>query len=347
MRNIDLVNRYSGAGSGEAPLHKLGSGQWEKVCRKAKRRITDVAAEILEIYAKREMQSGRIIFSNDDSYSLFSDQFTHEETVDQERAIQDIIDDLESGKPMDRLICGDVGFGKTEVAMRAMFLAVNSGYQVAVLVPTTLLARQHYETFCARFSGWPINIAELSRLQSRSVASDVRNDIAVGNVDVIVGTQKLLNSELKFKKLGLLVIDEEHRFGVSQKEKIKSIKGDVHILTLTATPIPRTLNMALSGIRDLSLVASPPKNRVAIKTFVSQYSDEIVQEAILRELREGDKYISSIMRLKPFPGRKSAEKIVPEARIGITHGQLSEKELERRMADFYRVKQTYFSPLQC
>ena len=336
VRNIDLVNRYSGAGSGEAPLHKLGSGQWEKVCRKAKSRITDVAAEILDIYAKREMQSGRIISSNDDSYSLFSDQFAYEETVDQERAIQDVVNDLESGKPMDRLICGDVGFGKTEVAMRAIFLAVNSGYQVAVLVPTTLLARQHYETFCARFSGWPINIAELSRLQSRTVASNTRDAIEAGALDIVVGTQKLLNSELKFKNLGLLVIDEEHRFGVSQKEKIKSIKGNVHILTLTATPIPRTLNMALSGIRDLSLVASPPKNRVAIKTFVSQYSDEIVQEAVLRELERGGQVyfihneVKTISRVE-----NQLSKIVPEARIVITHGQLSEKELEKRMIDFY------------
>ena len=337
VRNIDLVNRYSGAGSGEAPLHKLGSGQWEKVCRKAKSRITDVAAEILEIYAKREMQSGRIISANDDSYSVFSDQFDYEETVDQESAIQEVINDLQSGKPMDRLICGDVGFGKTEVAMRAIFLAVNSGYQVAVLVPTTLLARQHYETFCTRFSGWPINIAKLSRLQSRTVASDVRNDIAVGAVDVVVGTQKLLNSELNFKKLGLLIIDEEHRFGVTQKEKIKSIKGDVHILTLTATPIPRTLNMALSGIRDLSLMASPPKNRVAIKTFVSQYSEEIVQEAVRRELERGGQVyfihneVKTISRVE-----NQLREIVPEARIGVTHGQLSEKELERRMSDFYR-----------
>ncbi len=337
VRNIDLVNRYSGAGSGDAPLHKLGSGQWEKVCRKAKSRITDVAAEILEIYAKREMQSGRIISSKDDSYSVFSDQFAYEETEDQESAIQEVINDLESGKPMDRLICGDVGFGKTEVAMRAMFLAVNSGYQVAVLVPTTLLARQHYETFCARFSGWPINIAQLSRLQSRTISSDVRNDIAVGAVDVVVGTQKLLNSELKFKKLGLLIIDEEHRFGVTQKEKIKSIKGDVHILTLTATPIPRTLNMALSGIRDLSLMASPPKNRVAVKTFVSQYSEEIVQEAVRRELERGGQVyfihneVKTISRVE-----NQLRKIVPEARIGVTHGQLSEKELESRMSDFYK-----------
>ncbi len=336
VRNIDLVSRYSSSNSDKAPLHKLGSGQWEKVCKKARKKIKDVAADILETYAKREMQRGHKIASIDDSYSLFSGQFEYEETEDQQKAIEDVTVDLKSGKPMDRLICGDVGFGKTEIAMRAVFLAVNAGFQVAVLVPTTLLARQHFETFSKRFSGWPIRIAQLSRLKARVLAEDIKKDVASGLVDVVIGTQKLLGSDISYENLGLLVIDEEHRFGVSQKEKIKSIRGNVHILTLTATPIPRTLNFALSGMRDLSLVASPPDNRIAVKTYVSEYSSEIIRESVLRELGRGGQIyfihneVKTILKIA-----RELESIVPEARISVTHGQLAERDLESRMAAFY------------
>lgn len=336
VRALNLISRYAGVDPDHAPLHKLGSGQWDKARRKAAEKIRDVAAELLEINAKRAARRGHAFELERHAYTSFEQGFPFEETPDQVTAVEAVIEDMRKPQPMDRLICGDVGFGKTEVAMRAAFVAVNDGFQVAILVPTTLLARQHYETLRDRFADWPVRIEQLSRFRDTKATRAALAGLADGTVDIVVGTHKLLGKDVRFKRLGLLVVDEEHRFGVRQKEKIKALRADVDILTLTATPIPRTLNLALSGTRELSIIASPPQKRLAIKTFVREWSAPLLREAILRELgRGGQVYfvhneVESIAKMA-----EEVREIAPEARIGVAHGQMRERELEQVMLDFY------------
>lgn len=336
VASLHLISRYSGVDPEHAPLHKLGTEQWQRAKRKAAEQVRDVAAELLEIYAQRAARPGVACTPPDEQYFAFANAFPFEETPDQQRAIEQIIVDMQNEKPMDRLVCGDVGFGKTEVAMRAAFLAVQNGKQVAVLVPTTLLAQQHFQTFQDRFADWPIRIAVASRFQSGKAQQKSFDDLEAGKVDIMIGTHKLLQDNIKFKSLGLLIIDEEHLFGVQQKEKIKSLRSNIDILTMTATPIPRTLNMAFAGMRDLSLIATPPARRLAVKTFVHEYQDSIIQEAILREIMRGGQVfflhndIATIERTT-----HDIEKLVPEARASFAHGQMRERELEQVMTDFY------------
>ncbi len=333
---LDLISRYSGVDPDHAPLHKLGSGQWDKARRKAAEKIRDVAAELLEIHARRAARKGHAFHLERSAYAAFEQGFPFEETPDQHGAVEAVLTDMQSEQPMDRLICGDVGFGKTEVAMRAAFVAVNDGYQVAILVPTTLLARQHYETLRDRFADWPVRIEQLSRFRDSGATRAALEGLADGRVDIVVGTHKLLGKDVKFRNLGLLVVDEEHRFGVNQKEKIKALRSDVDILTLTATPIPRTLNLALSGTRDLSIIATAPQKRLAIKTFVREWSEPLLREAMLRELARGGQVYFVHNTVEDI--EKTAAKvraIVPEARVAVAHGQMRERELEQVMLDFY------------
>ena len=345
VASLHLISRYSGGGGEHIPLHKLGSGQWEKAKRKASERIRDVAAELLEIYARREARQGHTYPFDENQYHAFTANFPFEETPDQQDAIDAVLDDMRSSRPMDRLICGDVGFGKTEVAMRATFVAVMGGRQVAVLVPTTLLAEQHTENFRDRFADWPVRIESLSRFRSNKEQQSVIAALAEGKVDIIIGTHKLLQQGIQYKNLGLVIIDEEHRFGVKQKEAFKALRAEVDVLTLTATPIPRTLNMAMGGIRDLSIIASPPARRLAIKTFVHEWNPEIVREACLREIKRGGQVyflhneVDSIERMS-----RQLEELLPEASIRIAHGQMRERELERTMSDFYHQR---FNLLVC
>jgi transcription-repair coupling factor (superfamily II helicase) len=345
VASLALVSRYTGASPEHAPLHKLGSDQWERARRKATRRIHDVAVELLDIYARRAARKGYAYAGPEEEYASFASDFPFEETPDQEETIRVVLEDMQSAMPMDRLVCGDVGFGKTEVAMRAAFLAVQDGKQVALLVPTTLLAQQHYQNFCDRFSEWPVRIEVLSRFRSGKQLGDTLADIAAGRVDIVVGTHKLLQPSVKFKQLGLLIVDEEHRFGVRQKEAIKRLRAEVDILTLTATPIPRTLNMSLSGMRDLSIIGTPPSNRLAVKTFVCEWDNETIREACLREIKRGGQVyflhndVASIERMA-----KQLGEIVPEAHIEIAHGQMRERELEQVMLDFYHRR---FNVLLC
>ncbi len=334
--SLALVSRYTGASPENAPLHKLGSDQWERARRKATQRIRDVAAELLDIYARRAARSGHSYPPPSDEYTSFAATFPFEETPDQEEAIHQVLEDMHSPMPMDRLVCGDVGFGKTEVAMRAAFLAVQGGKQVALLVPTTLLAQQHYQNFCDRFADWPVKIELLSRFRTGKQQDSVLRGLADGTVDIVVGTHKLLQPSVKFSNLGLLIIDEEHRFGVRQKEAIKSLRAEVDILTLTATPIPRTLNMSLSGMRDLSIIATPPLQRLAVKTFVCEWDKAIIREACLREIKRGGQvyFLHNEVETIEKMARDLAG-IVPEANIAIAHGQMRERDLERIMLDFY------------
>ena len=333
---LDLISRYAGVDPDHAPLHKLGSGQWDKARRKAAEKIRDVAAELLEIHAQREARSGFQFSIETDAYNVFVQDFPFEETPDQANAVDAVLADMQQARPMDRLICGDVGFGKTEVAMRAAFVAVNAGKQVAILVPTTLLARQHFQTLCDRFADWPVRVEQLSRFADNKATQSTLNGLASGQVDVVVGTHKLLSKDIKFHDLGLLIVDEEHRFGVSQKEKIKALRADVDILTLTATPIPRTLNMALSGTRDLSIIATAPQKRLAIKTFVREWSNELLREAILREIARGGQVYFVHNKVEDIEAiAESVREIVPEARIDVAQGQMRERDLERIMLDFY------------
>ncbi|NQZ54111.1 MAG: transcription-repair coupling factor [Piscirickettsiaceae bacterium] len=342
---LDLISRYSGAAPELAPLHRLGSGQWEKVRRKAAEKVRDVAAELLEIYAQRAAQKKPPITDPDEQYVAFAAAFPFETTPDQQDAIDDVIKDMTSDTPMDRLICGDVGFGKTEVAMRAAFLATQSGKQVMVLVPTTLLAQQHYENFKDRFADWPINIEVMSRFRSKKQLDAVKNAMSEGIADIIIGTHKLIQQDIDPKRLGLFILDEEHRFGVTQKEQIKKYRAEIDVLTLTATPIPRTLNMSISGIRDLSIIATPPARRLAIKTFVDQWDSEKIREGMLREIKRGGQVyflhnkVEDIERIS-----RELEQIVPEAKIGIAHGQMRERDLEQTMLDFYHQR---FNVLVC
>ena len=337
--SLHLISRYVGGSDETAPLHKLGNESWAKTRQKAAEKIRDVAAELLDVYAQREVKKGFEFKYDREEFQQFAATFPFEETHDQAMAINAVISDMCQSKAMDRLVCGDVGFGKTEVAMRAAFLAVMNHKQVAVLVPTTLLAQQHYENFKDRFANLPVNVEVLSRFKTAKEQKQILENLAEGKVDILIGTHKLIQSDVKFSDLGLLIIDEEHRFGVGQKEKIKQLRANIDILTLTATPIPRTLNMAMNGIRDLSIIATPPARRVSIKTFVRQKDDLIIREAILREiLRGGQVYylhndVASI--------ENTAEKLtalVPEARVVIGHGQMRERELERVMSDFYHQR---------
>ncbi|GMG88171.1 transcription-repair coupling factor [Biformimicrobium ophioploci] len=345
VANLHLISRYTGADEALAPMHRLGSEQWQKAKRKAAEKVRDVAAELLDIYARREARVGHAFADPSDSYRAFCAAFPFEETPDQQLAIDAVRADMLTAKPMDRLVCGDVGFGKTEVAMRAAFIAVHSGRQVAMLVPTTLLAQQHYQTFQDRFADWPVSIEVLSRFRSAKEVESIKRRVEDGKVDILVGTHKLLQTDMNFKQLGLLMIDEEHRFGVRQKERIKSLRAEVDILALTATPIPRTLNMAMSGIRDLSVIATPPSRRLSVKTFVRVRDDNLIKEAILREiLRGGQVYflhneVKSIERLA-----QEVRELVPEARVVTGHGQMRERELEQVMSDFYHKR---FNVLVC
>ncbi len=345
ISSLDLISRYSGGESEHAPLHRLGSDQWEKAKRKAAEQMQDVAAELLDVYARREAQKGFSFNLPDENYRVFSAQFPFTETQDQEQAIRQVIDDMTSGKPMDRLICGDVGFGKTEVAMRAAFLAIQSNKQVIILVPTTLLAQQHYQNFSDRFAEWPVQIEMISRFRSIVEQKNIQKRLKLGHIDILIGTHKVLNKELQFPRLGLLIIDEEHRFGVQQKERLKSLRSEVDILSLTATPIPRTLHMAFSGLRELSIIATPPARRLSIKTFVQMRNTRLMREAILRELlRGGQVYFLHNQVQTIVKTAQELEALVPEAHIQIAHGQLRERELERIMADFYHQR---FNVLVC
>ncbi len=336
VTNLHLISRYSGGDPDLAPLHKIGSDAWNKAKRKALEQIHDVAAELLHIQARRHAKPGFAFELDEKLYMQFASGFAYQETLDQANAIESTLYDMQLAKPMDRLVCGDVGFGKTEVAMRAAFVAVQNNKQVAVLVPTTLLAQQHYESFKDRFADWPVRIEVLSRFGSSKGHLKTLEDLAEGKVDIVVGTHKILQENVQFKNLGLMIVDEEHRFGVRDKERIKAMRADVDMLTLTATPIPRTLNMAFSGMRDLSIIATPPARRLAVKTFVQEHTNESVKEAILRELlRGGQVYflhneVDTIERTA-----ESIRDLVPEARVAVAHGQMRERELEQVMQQFY------------
>lgn len=336
VTNLHLISRYSGGDPDLAPLHKIGTDAWSKAKRKALEQIHDVAAELLHIQARRQSKPGFGFEVDQSLYMQFASGFAYEETLDQANAIEATLYDMQQAKPMDRLVCGDVGFGKTEVAMRAAFVAVQNGKQVAVLVPTTLLAQQHYESFKDRFADWPVRIEVLSRFGSNKTHTKNIEDLAEGKVDIVVGTHKLLQENVQFKDLGLMVVDEEHRFGVRDKERIKALRADVDMLTLTATPIPRTLNMAFSGMRDLSIIATPPARRLAVKTFVQEHIEASIKEAILRELLRGGQVYFLHNEVDTI--ERAAENIrvlVPEARVAVAHGQMRERELEQVMQQFY------------
>ena len=335
VSQLHLIGRYTGVSADEAPLHRLGSGQWEKARRKAAEQVRDTAAELLNLYARRAAREGMAHRFSPHDYEAFATSFGFEETADQRAAIHAVIQDMVSPKPMDRLICGDVGFGKTEVALRAAFVAVHGGKQVAILAPTTLLAEQHYQTLVDRFGKWPVKVAELSRFRSPKEVKAAIEGIENGTVDIVVGTHKLLSQDVKFARLGLLVIDEEHRFGVRHKEAMKALRAEVDVLTLTATPIPRTLGMALEGLRDLSVIATAPQRRLAIKTFVRNEGTSTIREAVLRELKRGGQVYFLHNEVETIENRREKlAELLPEARIAVAHGQMPERELERVMRDF-------------
>ena len=335
VSQLHVISRYSGASPDDAPLHTLGSGQWEKAKRKAAQQVRDTAAELLNLYARRAARQGHVFEYSARDYEAFAESFGFEETPDQRAAINAVIQDMTSGRPMDRLICGDVGFGKTEVALRAAFVAVMGGKQVAILAPTTLLAEQHAQTFADRFADWPVRIAELSRFRTGKEVTQAVKGIADGSIDIVIGTHKLLSNEVKFSRLGLVIIDEEHRFGVRQKEALKALRAEVDVLTLTATPIPRTLGMALEGLRDFSVIATAPQKRLAIKTFVRREDESVIREACLRELKRGGQVYFLHNEVETIQNRKAMlEALLPEARIGVAHGQMHERDLERVMRDF-------------
>jgi len=336
VSQLAVISRYSGAEAEAAPLHKLGSGQWDKAKAKAAKQVRDTAAELLALYARRAVRQGHAFRIQPHDVDAFADGFGFEETPDQAAAIQAVTQDMVAGKPMDRLICGDVGFGKTEVALRAAFIAVADRKQVAILCPTTLLVEQHFQTFSDRFADWPVKIAELSRFRTGKQASETLKALAAGEVDILIGTHKLLSRDVKFGRLGLAIIDEEHRFGVRQKEALKALRAEVDVLTLTATPIPRTLALSLEGLRDFSVIATAPQRRLAIKTFAAPFSEGLIREAALRELKRGGQVyflhneVDTIERM-----RERLAKLLPEARIAVAHGQMRERDLERVMRDFY------------
>ncbi len=345
VSSLHLISRYTGSDTDHAPLHKLGTDRWSNAKQKALEKIRDTAAELLDVYARREARKGFAFEDPKEAYRAFAAGFPFEETPDQQAAIEAVFEDMVSEKPMDRLVCGDVGFGKTEVAMRAAFMATYSGKQVAVLVPTTLLAQQHYESFRDRFSDTAVHVELLSRFRSGGQTTKAMAAIEAGKADIVIGTHKLLQGDIKFKNLGLVIIDEEHRFGVQQKERLKALRAEVDMLNLTATPIPRTLNMAMGHLRDLSIIATPPARRLSVKTFVRQRDEAMVKEAILREvLRGGQVYFlhNDVATIE-----KTAEdlrQLIPEARVGVAHGQMRERELEQIMSDFYHKR---FNVLVC
>ena len=340
VSQLHQISRYTGVSADEAPLHRLGSGQWEKAKRRAAEQVRDTAAELLNIYARRALREGHAFRYSAQDYETFATDFGFEETADQNAAIHAVIHDMISPRPMDRLVCGDVGFGKTEVALRAAFIAITGGKQVAFLAPTTLLAEQHFQTLVDRFSKWPVKVAEVSRFRSGKEVTATLKGLADGSVDVVVGTHKLLSESTRFKDLGLLIIDEEHRFGVRHKEAMKAMRAEVDVLTLTATPIPRTLGMALEGLRDLSVIATAPQRRLAIKTFVRNEGNGVIREAVLRELKRGGQVYFLHNEVETIQNRRQhLEELLPEARIAVAHGQMPERELERVMRDF--VAQRY------
>ncbi|MFM7659073.1 MAG: transcription-repair coupling factor, partial [Burkholderiaceae bacterium] len=345
VSQLHVISRYAGAAPEDAPLHTLGSGQWDKAKRKAAEQIRDTAAELLNLYARRAARQGHAFQYSAHDYEAFADSFGFEETPDQSAAIHAVIGDMTSGRPMDRLICGDVGFGKTEVALRAAFVAVMGGKQVAILAPTTLLAEQHAQTFADRFADWPVRIAELSRFRTGKEISVALKGLAEGTIDIMIGTHKLLSPDVKFQRLGLVIIDEEHRFGVRQKEALKALRAEVDVLTLTATPIPRTLGIALEGLREFSVIATAPQKRLAIKTFVRGESESVIREACLRELKRGGQVYFLHNEVESIDHRKAKlEALLPEARIAIAHGQMHERELEKVMRDFVQQR---FNILLC
>ena len=339
VSSLQLIGRYSGASAENAPLHKLGSDRWSKAKKKAMERARDVAAELLDIHAKRAAKQGHAFEIIDEDYLAFAAAFPFEETPDQATAIDALYLDMKGQQPMDRVICGDVGFGKTEVAMRAAFIAVQGGKQVAVLVPTTLLAQQHFQNFRDRFVDWPVRVEVMSRFVPAKQQKTIMSQLESGQVDIVIGTHKLLSKEIKYNALGLVIIDEEHRFGVRQKEHFKKLRFELDLLTLTATPIPRTLNMAMSGLRDISIIATPPPNRHPIKTFISEWIDSLVQEACQREIKRGGQVFFLHNEVKTMDKMaREIEKLVPEARVQIAHGQMAERELEQIMLDFYHQR---------
>jgi transcription-repair coupling factor (superfamily II helicase) len=343
--SLHLVTRYSGASPEDAPLHRLGTDQWEKAKRKAAQQARDTAAELLNLYAQRAARTGTELKLDHAAYQRFVLQFPFEETEDQQSAIDRVLADLESTRPMDRVVCGDVGFGKTEVALRSAFVAVQAGFQVAVLVPTTLLAEQHHRTFKDRFADWPVRVELLSRFRGASGSAAAVEGLNAGTVDIVIGTHKLLQGDIKFKRLGLVIVDEEHRFGVKDKERLKRLRAEVDMLTLTATPIPRTLNMTLGGLRDLSIIATPPAERLPVKTFVGEWSDRQIREAVLREIRRGGQIYFVHNRVENIEGvAQDLRKLLPEAEVRVGHGQMSERELELVMLDFYHRE---FNVLVC
>jgi transcription-repair coupling factor (superfamily II helicase) len=339
VAQLHSIGRYSGGPPEQAPLHKLGGDQWERAKRRAARAVRDTAAELLDLYARRATRKGHAFKLNQHDYEAFAEAFGFEETADQAAAITAALENMKSGKPMDRLVCGDVGFGKTEVALRAAFVAVADGMQVAVLTPTTLLAEQHFHTFSDRFAEWPIKLAELSRFRSGKETTAALKGLADGDIDIAIGTHKLLQKDVKFKRLGLVIVDEEHRFGVRQKEALKALRAEVDVLTLTATPIPRTLAMSLEGLRDLSVIATAPERRLAIRTFVTPYSPGIIREAALRELKRGGQIFflhNDVATIEVM--REKLEKLLPEARVAVAHGQMRERDLERVMREFLQQR---------
>ncbi|WP_118789732.1 transcription-repair coupling factor [Neisseria lactamica] len=345
VSQLHLISRYSGQAHENVALHKLGSGAWNKAKRKAAEKARDTAAELLNLYARRAAQSGHKFEINELDYQAFADGFGYEETEDQAAAIAAVIKDLTQAKPMDRLVCGDVGFGKTEVALRAAFVAVMGGKQVAVLAPTTLLVEQHAQNFADRFADFPVKVAGLSRFNNNKATKAALEGMADGTVDIVIGTHKLVQDDIRFKNLGLVIIDEEHRFGVRQKEQLKRLRANVDILTMTATPIPRTLSMALEGLRDFSLITTAPSRRLAVKTFVKPFSEGSVREAVLRELKRGGQVFFLHNEVDTIENmRERLETLLPEARIGVAHGQLRERELEQVMRDFLQQR---FNVLLC
>ncbi|MFN7779452.1 MAG: transcription-repair coupling factor [Betaproteobacteria bacterium] len=345
VAHLHLIGRYSGADPDAAPLHTLGSGDWDRAKKKAAKQVRDTAAELLNLYALRAARKGHAFKYKPSDYEAFAEGFGFDETPDQQAAIDAVLKDMGAGFPMDRLVCGDVGFGKTEVALRAAFAAVAGGKQVAVLCPTTLLAEQHFLTFRNRFAQWPVRIVELSRFRSPAEVKDALAGLAAGTIDVAIGTHKLLASDVKFDRLGLVIIDEEHRFGVRQKERLKGLRAEVDVLTLTATPIPRTLAMSMEGIREFSVIATAPQRRLAIKTFVRPETGSLIREACLRELKRGGQIYFLHNEVETIDNRRARlAELVPEARIEIAHGQMPERELERVMRDFYQQR---FNLLLC
>jgi len=345
VHTLGRVTRYTGGTPESAPWHRLGTEQWARARRRAAERVRDVAAELLDLYSRRAARVGRPLAFDENAYLAFEAAFPFEETIDQHEAIEAVLADMRSGRPMDRVVCGDVGFGKTEVALRAAFAAVTGGRQVAVLVPTTLLAQQHAQTFADRFADWPVRVESLSRFRTASEQRAVVEGLKAGSVDIVIGTHRLLQRDVAFRDLGLVVVDEEHRFGVTHKERLKKLRADVDMLTLTATPIPRTLNMSLGGLRDLSLMTTAPAERVAIETFVTEWSDGLVREACLREIRRGGQVYfvhNAVEDIELFAER--LRRLVPEATVRVGHGQMRERDLEQLMLDFYHRR---FQVLVC